>query len=302
MNLQPDRPTVVDVRRLNRSAEAVTRAQPLTSYHGICAEHDRPVRYDADQDCGPKAKIPCPETDHLIDGDRLVAVKTNVTCEGSCQAAVSDKCSCGCGGANHGLMWMWQMAVQLGADPRGILDGAPLGTRREVLETELEKWRARQRQVQARKPEQAERRREAIVRRARVTFEAWAEQHKDTIAALAPFRHDSGDNFLQSLAIQVTDGWNGKPKPLSEAQEAAVFRAIEDIGRRQRQQAERQAARRPAPEGKARISGRVVKVTYRRRDRNGDEFRFGPEHRMVVSCDGYAVQSPAGPAPTGAPS
>jgi hypothetical protein len=44
VNLQPDRPVVVDVRRLNRSAEAVTRAQPLTSYHGlwrrIAREHD----------------------------------------------------------------------------------------------------------------------------------------------------------------------------------------------------------------------------------------------------------------------
>jgi len=183
-------------------------------------------------------------------------------------------------------MWMWQLAVQLGADPRGILDGAPLGSRCEMLETELEKWRARQRQVQARKPEQAERRRETAVQRARVTFEAWAEQHKDTIAALAPFRHDSGDNFLQSLAIQVTDGWNGKPKPLSEAQEAAALRAIEGRQHRQAELERREAAKRDVPEGRVPLAGRIVKATVR------DHKRWGSQTYITVSCDGYAVQLP----------
>jgi hypothetical protein len=42
---------------------------------------------------------------------------------------------------NHGLIWMWQLAVQLGAELRGIIDGVPVGSRPALDEREPESTR-----------------------------------------------------------------------------------------------------------------------------------------------------------------
>ena len=107
---------------------------------------------------------------------------------------------------------------------------------------------------------------------------------------MRPWLGSEANSFLADLARQVTNGRGGQPRPLSPAQLDAARRALASHARRTRVAAEREAAKRPVPTGRTQIAGRVVKVSYRSRDARGDLFRWDPEHRMTVSCDGYAVQ------------
>jgi hypothetical protein len=287
-DLTPERPVLIDRQRLARSAEAQVMARPTNSYLGTCTEHDRPVRYDAPEDWGDEHLIPCPDggPDHLIAGKRLVAVTSTFACDGSCESAIRNLCSCGCGGVNHGRAWLIKFALQMGADPEALSFGHVL-SRRTVAIDAVAQWRAACQQSAAARAQRTERRRDTKERKAQTTFEAWAEQHQQVITALAPFADDSdAPEFMQRLAVQVTRGWNGRPKPLTPAQEEAALRVVADRERRRRVLAERESAKRPAPVGKVRISGRVVKVIYD----SSDDRRFGPEHKMTVSCDGYAVR------------
>ena len=251
-------------RHVNRSAYAYDTAIPSTIYLGICAEHNRPVRHDA-RGGGKFEQIPCPVTGHMIRGERLVAVVTNLDCDGACRSARKSNCACGCGGVNHGNTWT----------------AGALVSQRETVESEIDKSRAEIAKVGDRRQQ----RREATVLRERSTFDRWAADHQDVIQALAPWRDKRDENdFLHSMAIQVIGGWNGKPKPLTENQEAAVLRIIADIARRAQVEAERKAAAKPAPQGKAQVAGEIVKITCREGYMSGSA-----ETKATVQCDGYAV-------------
>lgn len=284
-------PEIVAVQHTGGSAEVTVRATPLNIYQGTCTDHNRPVRYDADRDLGDATLIPCPDGDHKIFGKRLVGVASNVTCDGSCWAAICDRCSCACGGHNHGRSWMLSSAFATMSDEAltEAWRGARLSTR-EVFADELAKWRAAREQAAKAKAARTERARVTRERKAKVTFQEWATANAKVIEALRPWRGSESNRFLADLALQVTDGRGGVPKPLSEGQVNAARDAIMTERRRARLLAEREAARRPAPVGKTTITGRVVKVSYRTRNAEGERYEWGPQYRMTVSCDGYAVQ------------
>jgi hypothetical protein len=285
-------PGIVATRRGPGSAEVTERAILTTAYLGTCDIHNRPVRLDLGEDLGPRAMLPCLDGDHQIPARRLVIVESNVTCDGSCWGAITDRCICGCGGANHGRAWTIASASL--ADPEALAQawrGARLG-RREVFEERLAAWRDARTQAAQAATVRRERRKTAEQRRARVTFADWAAANGDIIEALRRWLGSAANRFLADLALQVTEGRNGQPKPLSPAQLDAARRTLDGEARRARVAAEREAAKRPAPVGRTTITGRVVKVSYRSRDAQGDLYRWGPQHRMTVSCDGYAVQVP----------
>lgn len=286
--LSEDFETTVERQHHNRSAEVYVTAMLTRSYIGECREHDRPVRYDSADDLGDTAMVPCTGGDHQIRARRLLAVKSKIACDGACQAATRRLCSCGCGGINHGAAWMVLGTLQMGADPASLSPNAII-SHRLVPADELAAWRERRRQAEAAKHVRSERRRETAERKARQAFDDWAAEHAPVIEALAPWAGSSKNRFLAELADQVT-GRYGKPRALSEAQVDSVFRVIADHAERARRVAEREAARRPVPTGRQKISGRVVKVAYDSTDRPGSH-RIGPEHKMTISCDGgYAVR------------
>jgi hypothetical protein len=166
--------------------------------------------------------------------------------------------------------------------------GAQISSR-EVREDLLATWRTAQAEKVKARAVRTERRRESEQRRAKATFAEWAAANTAIIDRLRPWYHSKDEPFLASLATQVTDGGDGKPKPLSGPQIEAATRLLDDIERKAQAAAEREAAKRPAPNGRTRISGRIVKVTCRSRDKDGQPFQWGPQLRMTVSCDGYAV-------------
>jgi hypothetical protein len=261
-------PEFLRAQKVNRSAYAETTARPTAIYLGTCEEHQRPVRYDTTQEGRwgheERSMIPCPVTGHMIKGERLVAVTTTLDCDGSCRSARKASCSCGCGGVNHGNTWT----------------AGKLLSNAEVVASELVKYRAEIRNVEQKR----EQRREQAARRERVTFDAWAADHQDVIQALAAYRHsEDSSTFLHDLAVQVSDGWNGKPKPLSENQEFAALRTIADISLREKAEEQRKAAARPAPEGRSEISGQIVKISVR------DGYAGRIEYKATVRCDGFAV-------------
>jgi hypothetical protein len=286
-------PEIVATQRGSGSAEVTVRAILTTAYLGTCEQHNRPVRADLREDIGPRAMVPCPDGDHEIPARRLTIVQSNVTCDGSCWAAFHDRCICGCGGLNHGRSWALSSAFATMSDEAlaEAWRGARLSTR-EVFEDKLEAWRTARAQAAQAKSDRREKRKATKQRRAQVTFSEWAASHANVIEALRPWRGSEDNCFLADLALQVTDGRNGIPKPLSDAQVGAARDAIMRERRRERIAAEREAARRPVPTGRTQITGRIVKVSYRTRDGHGDLYRWGSQHHMTVSCDGYAVRVP----------
>src|SRR5262249_5465917 len=60
-------------------------------------------------------------------------------------------------------------------------------------------------------------------------FEAWAQDHQDVIHLLRGFTDDPRIPFLRHLAIQVTDGWEGRKMPLTPNQIGAVKRILQAL-------------------------------------------------------------------------
>src|SRR5262249_29239498 len=132
-------------QRVNRSAHAIKTAEQTTIYLGVCERDNRPVRFEFPYDMGPTAMIPCFAGCTLpVKCERLHAVTTHLDCDGSCRGARSPLCSCGCGGINHGRTW----------GQGALLD------QREVVESELARYRAEQVKI----TERREAKREAAAR------------------------------------------------------------------------------------------------------------------------------------------
>jgi hypothetical protein len=266
-------PEFLTERHVNRSAYVIKTALPTRIYLGVCKEHDRPVRFEVEDDAAvARRQIPCPEGGHLIQGELLQAVTTKLVCDGQCMSAFRNFCGCGCGGANHGKTW-----------------GTLLG-QSEQLDSALDKWRTARRKVEAKR----EQRRQSAERKAKATFEDWAEEHQDVIRALDAWYENrtdddwqaeqGGSHILVDLAIQTHGGWNGKPKPLTDRQIELVFKILSEAETKRRELAARAAAARPCPTGRVEISGEIVKVTCREGYMGGTT-----EMKATVSCDGYAV-------------
>jgi len=200
-------PVFLGSQQVCRSAHAEKTARALTIYLGICERDNRPVRFEYPADMGPSADIPCPECTLPVTGERLHAVTTTLTCDGSCRSARRPWCECGCGGINHGNLWT---------------AGALIG-QRQVVESALAAYRAGQARIAA----QRQARRDADARRQRAEFDRWASGHQDLIAALdAWFEHRAddawqarqgrwGQRILADFAVQ-THG--AAPRPLTGPQ------------------------------------------------------------------------------------
>src|SRR6266566_1229014 len=124
-------PVFLGSQKVRRSAHAEKTATALAIYLGVCARDNRPVRCEFPLDMGPSANIPCPQCGQPVSGERLHAVTTTLTCDGSCRSARRPWCECGCGGINHGNVWT----------------AGALIYQREVVESALANYRAEQARI-----------------------------------------------------------------------------------------------------------------------------------------------------------
>ena|SRR5215472_1411853 len=265
-------------RQVSRSAYARSTGRVTDIYLGHCEMHDRPVRYEGTTSVTPVAGQPgtyriwCPVPEagasgHWIAGaERLVAVTTNVTCDGACMSARRPSCDCGCGGMNHGRSW---------------------GT--TATSEEFESALARYQAEKARTEAKREQRRQSAQRKLRRDFAAWREdQDPKVLAHLDAYPADGTNCFLADLAGQLRSG-----RMLSERQMDAAGRSIErdavHAARRAAMQAEideRKATAKPVPDGGGRVTvtGKIIKI--KASEGYADSIRF----QMIVAAeDGYAV-------------
>jgi hypothetical protein len=241
------------------------------------------------QNMGQFTQIPCPDGD-TVKGERLNAVTTTLECDGSCRSAFHSECVCGCGGMNHGISWLNRWIAQNGGT--NFVTGAILDEQ-EVTDTDLAKWRVKQRKVEAKRQQRAA----TAEARAQAQFDLWADQHEDVVRALDGWhehRTDTewqdatgvkwGHHILVDFAIQTHGGWNGKPKPLSEKQIALAFRILGEAEQNKAVQAERKANAKPVPAGRVTIDGTIVKV------KASEGFSYDQVRlQMTVAGDGFAV-------------
>ena len=265
--------TDLGYRKVSRSAYAHETAQTLDIYLGTCEDHGRPVRHEGSAERSTRKHgmylIECPgDGGHMILAERLVAVTTTVTCDGSCMGARGPNCDCGCGGANHGKSW-------------GVT------ATREQFESALARYRAEQERTEARRVQRAE----ARVRKARQGYDTWAADHAELLAALEAHRPDElgypqpgSNNFLCDIARQALI----HGKILTDGQVAAATRVVAEVTARNArvaaEKAERAASARPCPEGRVEISGEIVKI------KASEGFTFDSTRlQAIVAADGYAV-------------
>lgn len=270
--------TDLGYRKVSRSAYAHESAQTLDIYLGTCEMHGRPVRYEGGNATpvsgqAGKYRIWCPVPEagasgHWILAERLVAVRTTVTCDGSCMSARRPSCDCGCGGANHGRSW-------------GVT------ATREQFESAMLKYKAEQERTETKRVQRAE----ARVRKARQGYDAWAAGNAGLLAALEAHRPDElgypqlGSNgFLCDIARQALI----HGKILTDGQVAAATRVAAEVAARNAaraaEQAERAASARPCPEGRIEISGEIVRI------KASEGFTYDSTRlQAIVAADGYAV-------------
>ena len=263
-------------RTIRRSLVAHDTARPTSIYLGTCEMHVRGVRYEGENASAVAGEpgwyrvwCPVPEggaSGHWIRAQRLMAVTTTTTCDGSCMGALGPICDCGCGGANHGRAW-GQSATS------------------EQFEAAVTRLTAIRERTEARR----EQRRQSAQRRLRRDFAAWREdQDPKVLAHLDAYPADGTNGFLADLAGQLRSG-----RMLSERQMDAAGRSIERdavfAARRAAMQAEideRKATAKPVPDGGGRVTvtGKIIKI--RASEGYADSIRF----QMIVAAeDGYAV-------------
>jgi hypothetical protein len=191
---------------------------------------------------------------------------------------------------NHGISWLNKWIAQNGGT--NFVTGAVLDEQ-EVTDTELAKWRVKQRKVEAKR----EQRKATAETRELAKFELWADQHEDVIRALDGWHENRTDtewqnatgvqwgaHILVDLAIQTHGGWNGKPKPLSDKQIELVFRILRKAEDRLARKTELAANAKPVPEGRVTITGTIAKV------KASEGFSYDQVRlQMIVAADGFAV-------------
>ena len=224
-------------QKVQRSAYAEKTARATTIYLGTCKRDNRPVRFEFPANLGPVADVPCFICTLPVRCERLHAVTTTLTCDGSCRSARGPACECGCGGINHGRTW----------GQGALLD------QREVVESAIAKYRAEQVKIKERREAKAE----AAARAARNAFEVWAEDHQELVTALDPWHEHRTDDawmprhwgahILVDFAIQTHGGWNGRPKALTDPQIKLAERILREIAADAERNAARQAARASKP-------------------------------------------------------
>ncbi len=218
-------------QKVNRSAYAVKEATPTTIYLGVCPRDNRPVRFEMPADLGKSVELPCFAGCTLpVRCERLYAVETHLECDGSCMGARGPFCSCGCGGINHGAHW----------SKGALLD------HRELVESEIEKYRAEQVKIAVKR----EARREARARQARRSFEDWAAQNAEAIGWLMtsdPEAERSG--FVADMIRKLRRAEILSPNMLAAVLKIHAERAAraEQDAARDRERAERDARRATKP-------------------------------------------------------
>ena len=126
-------------QKVQRSAYAEKTARATTIYLGTCKRDNRPVRFEFPANLGPAADVPCFICTLPVRCERLHAVTTTLTCDGSCRSAHGPACECGCGGINHGRTW----------GQGALLDQC------EVVESAIAKYRAEQVKIKERREAKA---------------------------------------------------------------------------------------------------------------------------------------------------
>ena len=274
-------------QKVCRSAHTEKTATALTIYLGVCERDNRPVRFEYPLDMGPSAEIPCPECTLPVAGERMHAVTTALTCDESCRAARRPWCECGCGGINHGNVWT----------------AGALIAQRQVVESALARYRAEQARIAQRRAA----RRAAEARPQRSAFGRWADGHQDLITALDPWyehRTDQawqsqqggwGQHILVDFAIQAHGGWNGTPKPLTDAQAELARRILREQADNRRIRAERarQDAECAARGAGDQVQGRARRLPPRRRDLRG---QGQPGVQVLAQAQPRSAAATRGPA------
>lgn len=240
----------------------ILSATPTALFLGACEACKRPVRARDEQTTRRYARLTCPECGKIVTGERLYATTTGEPCDGACMGATDPRCSCGCGGINHGKLY----------EERG-----------EATESAIEKYRAA---IAKREAEAAAKTAAAAATR-RAAFQEWAADHEDVTAYLAdPYEFDAGSDdpnmFLFDMAQLIT-----RHRILTDNQAAAVRRCIEARRRLAERKAAEAAAAKPVPTGTAvEITGTIIYT-------HAKENPYGPGnlYRMLIKGDGWKVWS-----------
>jgi hypothetical protein len=108
----------------------MTGADAKAAYLGTCDKCPRPVRVEVIGGDGSALdryeEIRCPDCATPLRGERLFAVESEMVCDESCMHAWGRKCTCGCKGRDHAMIW--------GQKLKG----------NELLEGQLASWREHQ--------------------------------------------------------------------------------------------------------------------------------------------------------------
>lgn len=237
----------------------IIQSRPTADFLGTCEPCVRPIRGRDDHASGRYARLVCPECGGPARGERLHATTNGDPCDGRCMSAVGPSCSCGCGGVNHGRLWLYAG---------------------EETETALIAYRERMAEGERERAQRAA----AERRRVRAVFDAWAEAHRDVVDFLgdgADFEPlgENPNGFLWDMAEIVN-----RPRPLTDNQTAAVWRCLEGRRRYLERVAAEKANARPVPTGdRVTLTGEIV---YTRVE---DNPYGGVRSSMLVKGDGWKV-------------
>jgi hypothetical protein len=241
-------------QKINRSAVGVTTAERTTIYQGTCDRHNVPVRESmlGMPEVAPKhSMILCfidPQDEHQVQGERLVAVTTNLDCDSQCRGARRAFCSCGCGGINHGDHWSRDYML----------------ANKELYQSEVERYQAEQVKLEVKR----EARREAKKARERRLFEEWMELHAEDVTWLAGLDIDANSptgepfGFVRDMAVKIHFG-----QILSENMLAVVIRIKGERQAKAGQLAQRDQRDAERRERGAGDQGKLVPGVYERGDK-----------------------------------
>lgn len=246
-----------------------TTVTPTSRLLGKCPTCIRPIGLD-DDGLADFIEVLCPECGIGATLERVYGTVSSSPCAGECMSALGAYCSCGCGGVNHGGLF-----VQTGTALASAVE-------RFRQRTEVRKAAAVKRSVKA-----AEKRRRTAAEKAEqeaAERDAFMAEHADLWAFLTTHVAEAEaagqwpDEFFGSLRGH----WERKGL-LTENQLVALTTAIRRSAERVERKAIEAANAKLAPLGTQTIEGVVLHV----RDQEG--YHGGTEWKMLVGCDGYKV-------------
>lgn len=195
-------------------------------YIGKCEPCNRPVSSKVGNITYPNKQdiITCPDCGNKCTGELMYGVVNRMVCDDRCMGAYGPKCVCGCGGVNHGGIWI------------EVLDNVPA----QFIEDYRKDQERRQRVAEKkREKKEAERNKEFVI---------WGADHFDDLVTIEAY---TGDNYFICGAKEKI----ARREILSDNYLAAVLRVIaEETARIEKEN----AAKRSTYQGN---EGEVIKRT-----------------------------------------